>query len=255
MKLQGKTVLITGGSAGIGLALATALLRRGNTVIATGRNQLALEAARQKVPGLHTIQSDVADPHAISDLRRRIAADFPRLDVLVNNAGVMRKMNLRASAADLRDAAEEVEINLNGPIRMAIEFLPLLEAAPDGAAIVNLSSGLAFIPYPTAPVYCATKAGLHSFTQSLRVQLKQTRIKVFEVIAPPVDTALLRPFAAHRAGPAPISAATLAAAALEGIERDHLEIRVGFAKLAGLMSRVAPGLAARLLARRLVPSS
>ena len=240
MKLEGNTVLITGGSSGIGLELAAALLRRRNTVIVTGRNQSALVSAQKKLPGLRTIQSDVADLDAILALHGQVVRDFPRLNVLVNNAGVMRKVDLQTSAGELRGVSEEIAINLSGPIRMVMRFLPVLKTQ-ETAAIVNLSSGLAFIPHPLAPVYSATKAAMHSFTQSLRVQLANTRIKVFELVPPPVDTKLIQAFAEKGAGgPRPISAAKVAAAALSGIEKDHFEIHVGFAKVANLMSRVAP---------------
>ena len=249
MNLEGNTVLITGGSSGIGLELARGFLRRRNTVIVTGRNRSALEAAQKTLPGLQTIQSDVADPDAIADLHRRIARDFPRLNVLVNNAGVMRKIDLQTSGDDARDITEEIEINLSGPIRMVTRFLPVLKTQAT-AAIINLSSGLAFIPHPLAPVYSATKAAIHSFTQSLRVQLANTRIKVFELVPPPVDTTLLHPFAEKGAGgPRPISAAKLAAAALTGIGKERLEIRVGFAKVTSLMSRVAPAFALARLSK------
>ena len=249
MNLEGNTVLITGGGSGIGLELARALLRRRNTVIVTGRNQSALEAAQKQLPGLRTIQSDVADPDAIADLHGQIARDFPRLNVLVNNAGVMRKIDLQTFGDDLRGVTEEIEINLSGPIRMVTQFLPMLKTQ-ETAVIVNMSSGLAFIPHPLAPVYGATKAAIHSFTQSLRVQLENTRIKVFELVPPPVDTALLHPFAEKGAGgPRPISAVKLAALALSGMERDHVEIQIGFAKMANLMSRIAPGFALHRLSK------
>lgn len=247
MNLEGNAVLITGGSSGIGLELAAALLRRRNTVIVTGRNPAALESARRKLPGLVTIQSDVAEVEAIAELHREIARDFPRLNVLINNAGIMRKVDLHEVGADLRSLTEEIEVNLSGPIRMAAQFLPLLRAQ-EAAAIVNLSSGLAFVPLAAAPVYSATKAGIHSFTQSLRVQLKDTRIKVFELVPPPVDTALLHPFSQSHKGPPPLSASKLAAIALQALEKDRLEIRVGFAEIAKLMSRVAPGFAVNRLA-------
>ena len=190
MKLEKKTVLITGGTSGIGLELAKQLLQKGNTVIVTGRDQEKLDAAKQALPGIHTFKSDVSDPTAIADLYASVLAQFPALDTLINNAGVMRNLNLN-QARDLNDVTREIEINLNGPVRMVQQFLPHLKTR-NGALIVNVSSGLAFVPFPASPVYCATKAAIHSFTQSLRVQMEGTGVTVRELAPPAVETPLLR---------------------------------------------------------------
>jgi uncharacterized oxidoreductase len=248
MKLEGNTILVTGGSSGIGLELASQLLQRDNQVIVTGRDQAALDAAGKRLPRLHTIRSDVRDPQAIAALHREVVARFPRMNVLVNNAGVMRKINLQAFDADHQDIAEEIEINLSGAIRMVMQFLPHL-GAQDQAAIVNVSSGLAFNPYPIAPVYGATKAGLHSFTQSLRVQLQRTSVKVFELAPPAVDTPLNHVFAEELRGTPLMGVEKLVAEALRGMERDRLEIQVGFAKVSKLMSRLAPGFILKQLSK------
>ncbi|WP_438034242.1 SDR family oxidoreductase [Sorangium sp. So ce204] len=248
MKLQGNTILITGGSGGIGFELASQLLRRGNTVIVTGRDQGALDAARRRLPGLRTLQSDVRDPHAIAALHERVMKDFPAMNVLINNAGIMRKVNLQTFGADLQGITEEIEINLSGSIRMVMQFLPHLKAQAR-AAIVNVSSGLAFNPYPIAPIYGATKAGIHSFTQSLRVQLKQTNVRVFELAPPAVDTPLNHTFADELRGTPLMSVAKLVDETLKGLERDRPEIRVGFANVSKLMSRIAPGFILKQLSK------
>lgn len=248
MKLQGNTILITGGSGGIGFELASQLLRRGNTVIVTGRDQGALDAARRRLPGLRALRSDVRDPHAIAALHEHVMKDFPAMNVLINNAGIMRKVNLQTFGADLQGITEEIEINLSGSIRMVMQFLPHLKAQAR-AAIVNVSSGLAFNPYPIAPIYGATKAGIHSFTQSLRVQLKQTNVKVFELAPPAVDTPLNHTFADELRGTPLMSVAKLVDEALKGIERDRPEIRVGFANVSKLMSRIAPGFILKQLSK------
>jgi uncharacterized oxidoreductase len=236
MKLQGNTILITGGSGGIGFELASQLLRRGNTVIVTGRDQGALDAARRRLPGLRTLRSDVRDPHAIAALHERVMKDFPAMNVLINNAGIMRKVNLQTFGADLQGITEEIEINLSGSIRMVMQFLPHLKAH-------------AFNPYPIAPIYGATKAGIHSFTQSLRVQLKQTNVKVFELAPPAVDTPLNHTFAEELRGTPLMSVAKLVDEALKGLERDRPEIRVGFANVSKLMSRIAPGFILKQLSK------
>jgi uncharacterized oxidoreductase len=170
MKLSNKTILITGGTSGIGLELAKQLLQRDNTVIVTGREQGKLDAARRSLPGVHTFQSDISDPRAIAALHDSVLAQFPALDTLINNAGIMRNLKLDHDR-DLIDVTREIEINLSGPVRMIQQFLPHLKTR-QGSLIVNVSSGLAFIPFPASPIYCATKAALHSYTQSMRVQLE-----------------------------------------------------------------------------------
>ncbi len=239
MKLEHRTVLITGGTSGIGLELARQLLGRGNTVIVTGRDQDRLGAATQALPGVHTFSSDVSDPKAIAALYEAVLSDFPALDTLFNNAGIMRNLKLNEERG-LEDVTREIEINLNGPVRMVQQFLPHLRSRP-GALIVNVSSGLAFVPFPMAPVYCAAKAGIHSFTQSLRVQLQGTGVTVVELAPPGVETPLFRgEFAEQTRGQKPMSVQLLARRAIAGIEGGKLEIRPGLANVLNAMSRVAP---------------
>jgi uncharacterized oxidoreductase len=257
MKLSGNTVLITGGVSGIGLELATQLMSLGNTVIVTGRSQSHLDAAKRQLPGVHAIQSDVGDPAAIAALHRRIVAEFPSLNMLINNAGIMRQINLNTFGSDLQDITREVDVDLSGPIRMTLQFLPQLKSQ-QRAVIVNVSSGLAFVPLATSPVYCAAKAAIHSFTQSLRIQLKNTSVAVFEV-APPITATPL--FAGginiDDIGVKPMQVKELVTAIVAGIERDRLEIRPGLSNALKFMSRVAPSFilnrlnksAGRILAR------
>ena len=223
MKLSQRTILITGGTSGIGLELARQLVDRGNTVIVTGRGQEKLDAARQEVPGLHTFQSDVSDPVAIAALHAQVLAQFPALDTLVNNAGIMRNLNLNQDR-DLTDVTREIEINLSGPVRMIQQFLPHLKTRP-GALIVNVSSGLAFVPMLAAPVYSATKAAMHSFSQSLRAQLAGTSVTVVE---------------AETKGQKAMPVDVLARKAIAGIEAGTPEIRPGQSNALKLMSRLAP---------------
>lgn len=246
MELTGNTVLVTGGTSGIGYELASQLLRLGNTVLVTGRRQDALDAVERTLPGVVAFPCDVRDPVAIDALHDRVRREFPRLNVLVNNAGVMNKINLHTARAE--DALEEIDTNLSGTIRMILRFLPHLKAQ-DRAAIVNVSSGLAFAPYPIAPVYGATKAAVHSFTQSLRVQLKRTRVQVFELAPPAVDTPLNHKFAEDLEGTPLVSAANLVRDALRGLAKDRLEIRVGFANVAKLLSRFAPSLILNVMSK------
>src|SRR5207247_2649092 len=171
MKLTGRTFLITGGSAGIGLAFALKFLELGNQVIVTGRRQSVLDELKANYPKLHTIQSDVADPAQIASLARRVKAGYPKLDVLMNNAGIMLHKNLKVPAADLDGLMAEVDINIGGVIRMSSAFIDILTA--NKGTLINVSSALAFVPLPSAPIYCATKSAVHAYTQSLRFQLEE----------------------------------------------------------------------------------
>jgi uncharacterized oxidoreductase len=172
MKLTGRTILITGGSAGIGLAFALKFLELGNEVIVTGRRQAVLDQVKAKDPKLHTIQSDVADPAQIAALAARVKSNFPKLDVLMNNAGIMLYKNLKAPAADLVGLMAEMNVNVGGVITTTSAFIAILRA--NKGTVINTSSALAFVPLPSAPIYSATKAAIHSYTQSLRFQLEET---------------------------------------------------------------------------------
>lgn len=239
MKLREKTILITGGTSGIGMELARQLLQRDNTVIVTGRDQRKLDAAKRALPGLQTFKSDVSDPQAIAVLCQSVLAQFPALDTLINNAGIMRNLNLMQDR-DLKDVTREIEINLSGPVQMIQEFLPHLKSRK-GALIVNVSSGLAFIPLPLSPVYCATKAALHSYTQSLRVQLDGSGVTIVELAPPAVETPLFRgEFAEEMKGEKGMDVTVLAQKAIAGIEAGKLEIRPGLSNVLMAMSRIAP---------------
>jgi uncharacterized oxidoreductase len=238
MKLANKTILITGGTSGIGLELARQLQQRGNVVIVTGRDQDRLDAARRALPGLHTFNSDVSDVPAIAFLHDTVLAQFPALDVLVNNAGIMRNLDLQRDR-DLADVTREIEINFSGPVRMVQQFLPHLKTRKD-ALIVNVSSGLAFIPLPISPVYSATKAAIHSYSQSLRVQLEGTGVTVVELAPPAVETPLGDAFAEEMGGQKVMDVTVLARRAIAGIEAGKVEIRPGLANVLRMMSRIAP---------------
>ena len=240
MKLRQRTILITGGTSGIGLALAEQLAGRGNTVIVTGRDQGKLDAAKRAIPGLNTFASDVSDPASIATLHGEVLGQFPGLDTLVNNAGIMRNLNLTGDR-DLTDVTREIDVNLSGPVRMVQQFLPHLRGRPD-ALIVNVSSGLAFVPLPLSPVYCATKAAIHSFTQSLRAQLDGTGVTVVELAPPGTETPLFRrEFEREMKGQKGMDVAVLAGRAISGIESGKLEIRPGLSNVLKTMSRIAPG--------------
>jgi uncharacterized oxidoreductase len=187
MKTTGNTILITGGGSGIGLALAQRWHDAGNVVIVTGRNSAKLDAAIEGRANMHAMPLDVTDADAIAAFAADVVQRFPDLNVLVNNAGVMMYEALDGER-DLSDAEATVVTNLLGPIRLTDALIDHLVARSDGA-IVNVTSGLAFVPLPKAPTYSATKAALHSYTQALRVQLAG-RVEVIELAPPAVRTEL-----------------------------------------------------------------
>jgi uncharacterized oxidoreductase len=188
MNLIGNTILITGGGSGIGLALAQQFHQRGNQVIVAGRRKANLDAAIAANPGMKSIVLDTADAASIASAVPRLIAEFPTLNAVLNNAGIMRPEML--TQGEVPDTEAIVATNLLGPIRLTAALMPHLLKQPS-AAILNVSSGLAFVPLAFTPTYCATKAAIHSYTQSLRYQLKDTAIKVIEIIPPWVATELM----------------------------------------------------------------
>ena len=188
MELEGNTILVTGGSSGIGMGIAARFIELGNEVIVTGRRESALQAFKARYPSVITKVNDASDPAERVALAVWVAREFPHLNVLINNAGIQRKLNL-LQIEPWADTALELDINLGAPIHLSSLFVPQLSQQPK-AQIINVSSGLAFVPLAHMPVYCASKAALHSFTLSLREQLKATTIAVTEIIPPAVKTNL-----------------------------------------------------------------
>lgn len=191
MKLSGNTILITGGSAGIGLAFAERFINAGNTVIITARREDALRNAKEKCPSLITRASDLSIEAERIALFDWVTANYPEVNVLMNNAGIQQRYNvLKADAkSDWGYFSQEIATNIEAPFHLSMLFAPLF-AAKEEAAIINVTSGLAFTPFAIAPIYSATKAALHSFTMSLRLQLSETSVEVIEVAPPAVNTDL-----------------------------------------------------------------
>ncbi len=190
MKTTDNTILITGGGSGIGRGLAEAFHRLGNQVIIAGRKQRALDETTTANPGMKSVTLDVSDPKSIQSFATQGTKDYPSLNVLINNAGIMRPENLLEASNDLSTAEKIVTTNLLGPIRLTAALLPSLRKQPR-ATIMTVSSGLAFVPFAVTPTYCATKAAIHSYSQSLRYQLKETNVEVIELIPPYVQTTLM----------------------------------------------------------------
>ncbi|SFE50154.1 SDR family oxidoreductase [Blastococcus tunisiensis] len=189
MKTTGNTMLFTGGTSGIGLGLALRFAEAGNTVIVAGRRRERLDAIVAEHPGVTALELDVDDPASIAAAAASVGADHPELDVLVNMAGIMLPEDLR-DPGHLAAAEAVVTTNLLGPIRVLNAFLPLL-LRQDPATVLNVSSGLGFVPLPLTPTYSATKAAIHSWTESLRVQLAGTPVQVIELVPPAVETDLM----------------------------------------------------------------
>ena len=209
MKTSGNTILMTGGGSGIGEALAHRFHDRGDTVIVAGRRRDALENAARGRPNIHPVTLDVEDADAVAAFADRIVVDFPALNVLFNNAGIMKFEDLTASR-DLSGAAATLAINILGPIRLTDALIGHLVRQPD-AAIVTVTSGLAFVPLVAAPTYSASKAAMHSYTVSLRTQLAG-KVEVIELAPPGVQTDLT-PGQANRPGYMPLDAFADAVAA------------------------------------------
>jgi uncharacterized oxidoreductase len=190
MKTTGNTILITGGGSGIGRGLAEAFHALGNHVIIAGRRKQPLDETTAANPGMTAFTLDIEDAVNIRSFAARLATSYPALNVLINNAGIMRLENLQAQQDDLADAESIVTTNLLGPIRLTAALLPQLQKQAN-STIMNVSSGLAFVPMAPTPTYCATKAAIHSYTESLRYQLQGSTVEVLELIPPYVATDLL----------------------------------------------------------------
>ncbi|MEH7309026.1 SDR family oxidoreductase [Neobacillus drentensis] len=191
MKLSGNTILITGGSAGIGLAFAERFIKAGNKVIACGRRENVLQAAKEKFPSLITHVTNLDNEADRIALFVWVTENYPEVNVLVNNAGIQQRFNvLKADAkTNWNYFNKEITTNIEAPFHLSMLFAPFF-ATKEDAAIINVTSGLAFTPFAIAPIYSATKAALHSFTMSLRHQLSETSVEVIEVAPPAVNTDL-----------------------------------------------------------------
>jgi uncharacterized oxidoreductase len=230
MNLTSSTILVTGGASGIGLALAERFAKLGSTVIVCGRRADVLAEAKKN--GLETIKADVGKASDRVALAKEAVERFPKLNVLVNNAGIQRRGAFSEDAASWTEREEEIAINFAAPAHLAALLIPHLEKQKD-AAIVNVTSGLAFVPGVFAPVYCATKAALHSLSVSLRHDLKRKSIEVIEIIPPQVNTDLGGK-GLHDEG---VPLAEFADAMLEGLKRGETEIGHGFSEKARNASR------------------
>jgi uncharacterized oxidoreductase len=227
MEMSGNTILITGGATGIGYAMAELFLAAGNEVIICGRREERLHAAQKMHPAFHVRVLDVAEDSDRRKLVDWVTTSFGKLNILVNNAGVQRDIDLTKGIAEYLAGENEIAINLEAPILLSGLFIPIL-TGKQGAAIINITSGLGFVPAARMPVYSATKAGMHAFSMSLRHQLAKTGIKVFEVVPPAVDTELNAEGRAKRGNfKADLKPAEFVASVMKDFEHDVFEIGYG----------------------------
>ena len=224
MKMEGNTILITGGATGIGLALTESLLKLGNEVIICGRREDKLIKVQNEHPGLHIRVCDVSDEDSRKSLFKWVTENFKDLNVLINNAGIQRAINLKEGVKGL-EGESEIKINLEATIYLSALFVQFLESKEE-SAIVNVSSGLAITPLAAVPIYCASKAGVHTYTKCLRSQLSDTNIKVFEVLPPLVISELNMDYR-KKVGTTNtgIKAVKCADAIVDGLEKDKFEIQ------------------------------
>jgi uncharacterized oxidoreductase len=204
MKMTDNTILITGGSSGIGRALAEAFHVRGNRVVIAGRDRKKGEEIARRNPGMTSLAVDVATPDGVRKLATDVMASHATLNVVIHCAGIMRDEDWTAAEPEVRDAEEVVATNLLAPIRLTSALLPRLRRQPH-ATIMTVSSGLAFVPMAAVATYCATKAAIHSYSRSLREQLRGTNVEVLELIPPYVATQLMGPAQAHDPHAMPLS--------------------------------------------------
>lgn len=229
MKTSGNTILITGGATGIGFSLAEEFVKTNNEVIICGRRENKLEEAKKRLPQIHTRKCDLSKESERKSLFEWTTSNFENLNVLINNAGIQRIIDFKKGTEELFSGEDEIESNFKSYVNLSAYFIPFFLKKKE-TAIINVSSALGFIPLAIMPIYSATKAAIHSFSLSLRHQLKDTPIKVFEIIPPTTDTELDKGTRALRhMENRGIQPAEVAKATLEALEKNEYEVAVGMA--------------------------
>jgi uncharacterized oxidoreductase len=252
MKITNNTILITGGATGIGFAIAEALIQVGNQVIICGRREHKLLEAQIKIPQLQIKVCDLENRAERESLRDWATSQFPNLNILINNAGIQKEIDFTIRESKLWEGGSEITINLEASIHLTALFIPHFLKQNQDCAIVNISSGLAFIPLKIYPVYCATKAALHSFSISLRTQLEKTNVKVFEIIPPIVNTELDKGVRQKRSDRQKgISVSVVAQSTLAGLRNNDYEVTIGIANLLKFGSRIAPKFFHKILNKKI----
>lgn len=238
MNLEANTILITGGSSGIGLELTKVLIEKGNTVIICSRSAAKLEQTKKQFPSVHIIQCDISLKSECLKLYETVKRDFPSINILINNAALVNKTSFDGDEEMISKAELEIHTNFLAPVMLTKLFLPLLSNKKN-ACLVYVTTGLVYAPKAVYPIYCSTKAAIHSFAQTLRIQLKVKSIKIAEVLMPAIDT----PF--HEGNPPKIaiSAEKAVKEMIQKLEEGKTEIKIAGVKILYILSRLAPAFA------------
>lgn len=246
MDLINNTIIITGGTSGIGLAFAKELLKRGNKVIVVGRNQKTIDKITKDNKGLVGLQGDVSNADSVRKMAAFINENYPEANILINSAGIMRPFKMLDENLDLEQTTSEVETNLNGTIWMTKALLPLFSRQKE-AMIVTVSSGLSYITSPIHPVYSATKAGVHMFADALRIQLKKSKknIHIMELVPPLVSETNLQSDVQKSAPNMTLE--TLIKHGIKGMEKNKKRVVPGFSKLLRFAGKYFPDLLPNLM--------
>ena len=241
MRTHNNVILLTGATSGIGYELLKQFHACGNTLLVTSRSGQRLELLSAEFTNIHTMVCDLSIPEDVNTLISKCKSEFPNLNMLINNAGIQFNYDWLDETNATQKINDEIQINLTSPAQLICSLLPGL-LKQSNSCIINISSGLAFAPKQSAPIYCASKAAIHSLSKSIRYQLEQTPVRVFEIIPPLVDTAMT----AGR-GKGKISPKQLVGEFIKNFKHNHYEINIGKTKWLRRIQRLSPKLADRIL--------
>jgi len=244
MDTKGNTILITGATRGIGLELLSKFYAEKNKIIAVARNDEGLEKLRTQFKNIDTIQCDLSKDKSINDLIEKVKIDHPDLNTLINNAGIQVNFydhKFGEKQESWKKLADEIQINYTAPVQLTYRLIPILKRNRN-ASIVNVSSGLAFAPKKSAPVYCGTKAGIHIFTKALRYQYENSNLKIFEIIPPLVETEMTKGRGKNKLTPV-----ELVEEFFNAFRKDRYEVNIGKTKLLRIIQRISPRIADNIL--------
>lgn len=244
MNTTNRTILITGATRGIGFELLRAFYSRKNKIIAIAKNQDNLNKLSSMFKDVITYNCELSDQQSRTELINIIKNEHPDIDTIVNNAGVQNNFydnRFGDLSTEWSLLSDEILINFYAPVEFTYKLIPLLMNHEE-PSIINISSALAFVPKKSAPVYCGTKAAIHIFTKSLRYQYENTKLKIFEVIPPLVDTDMSKNRSTNK-----ISAIEVAHQCLEGFRKNQYEINIGKTKLLRFLQRLSPATAEKII--------
>lgn len=241
MQISRNVILITGGTSGIGLELVQQFYNLDNKLIVTSSNHENLDKLKIKFPHISTLTCDLGDSLSVRKLVDQCLTQYSDINIIINNAGIQNNYTWTVEKDGYKKIENEIQINLTSPMQIIYGLLPILTTKPN-SAIVNVSSGLAFAPKKSAPIYCATKSAIHNCTKALRYQLETTTVKVFEIIPPLVDTAMTK-----GRGKGKISPKQLVDEFIGNFKGDKFESNIGKTKLLRFIQRISPKLADNIL--------